>query len=92
MDADPLQLSQLLAQNPLFTSLSEDEAVFLLAVGKRRTVEAGEQLLASGSPGDQLFIVLDGMLEILMPSQDGDVVVERFQRGDMLGEIAVLDD
>ena len=27
-----------------------------------------------------------------MPSQDGEVFVERFQRGDMLGEIAVLDD
>jgi CRP-like cAMP-binding protein len=70
MDADPLLLSQLLAQNPLFTSLSEDEAVFLLAVGKRRTVAAGEQLFASGSPGDQLFIVLDGTIQILMPSQD----------------------
>ena len=92
MNADRLLLSQLLAQNPLFESLSEDEAVFLLAVGKRRTVAAGEQLFASGSPGDQLFIVLDGTIQILMPSQDGDVFVERFQRGDMLGEITVLDD
>jgi len=92
MDADQLLLSQLLAQNPLFASLSEDEAAFLLAVGQRRAVAAGEQLFASGSPGDQLFIVLDGTIHILMPSQDGDVFVERFQRGDMLGEIAVLDD
>jgi CRP-like cAMP-binding protein len=89
---DRLLLSQCLAQNPLFKSLSEDEAVFLLAVGKRRTFAAGEQLFASGSPGDQLFIVVDGTIQVLMPSQDGDVVVERFQRGDMLGEIAVLDD
>jgi CRP-like cAMP-binding protein len=89
---DRLLLSQCLAQNPLFKSLSEDEAVFLLTVGKRRTVAGGEQLFASGSPGDQLFIVLDGTIQILMPTQDGDVVVERFQRGDMSGEIAVLDD
>ena len=92
MDADRLLFSQLLAHNPLFNSLSEDEAEFLLAVGKRRTVAAGEQLFASGSPGDQLFIVLDGTIQILMPSQDGDVLVERFQRGGMLGEITVLDD
>ena len=92
MDADRPLLSQLLAQTPLFNSLSEDEAAFLLTVGKRQAVAAGEQLLASGSPGDQLFIVLDGTIQILMPSQDGDVSVERFQRGDMLGEIAVLDD
>jgi CRP-like cAMP-binding protein len=92
MDADRLLLAQVLAQNPLCKSLSEDEAAFLLAVGKRQTLAAGEQLFASGSPGDQLFFVLNGTIEILMPSQDGDVVVERFQRGDMLGEIAVLDD
>jgi CRP-like cAMP-binding protein len=92
MDADRLLLSQLLAQNPLFSSLSEDEAAFLLAVGKRRAVPAGEQLFASGSPGDQLFIVLDGAIQILLPSQDGDVLLERFQRGDVFGEIAVLDD
>ena len=91
-DADQLVLSQLLAQSPVFNSLSEAEAAFLLAVGKRRAVAAGEELLASGSPGDQLFIVLDGTIQILMPSQDGEVFVERFQRGDVLGEIAVLDD
>ncbi len=85
-------LSQLLAQSPLFTSLSEDEAAFLLAVGTRRAVVAGEELLASGSPGDELFIVLDGEIQILMPSEDGEVFVERFQRGDILGEIAVLSD
>ena len=83
-------LSQLLAQSPLFTSLSEDEAAFLLAVGTRRAVVAGEELLLSGSPGDELFIVLDGEIQILMPSEDGEVFVERFQRGDILGEIAVL--
>jgi len=92
MGAERLQLSQLLAQAPLFDSLSEDEAAFLLAVGKRRTVATGEQLLASGSPGDELFVVLDGTIQVLLPSQDGEVVVERFQRGDVLGEIAVLDD
>ena len=92
MDSDRLLLSQLRAQTPLFDSLRDDEAAFLLAAGKRRAVAAGEQLLASGSPGDQLFIVLDGTIQILMPSQDGEVFVERFQRGDMLGEIAVLDD
>ena len=92
MDADLQMLPRLLEQNPLLASLSADEAAFLLAVGKRRVLAAGERLFATGSPGDELFIVLDGTIQILMPSQDGDVFVERFQRGDMLGEIAVLDD
>ena len=92
MDDAPLTLPQLLEQNPLFASMSVDEATYLRSVGKQRTLAAGEQLFASGSPGDALFIVLDGTIHILMPSQDGDVFVERFQRGELLGEIAVLDD
>jgi CRP-like cAMP-binding protein len=92
MDGDRLLLAQLLEQNPLFAALSEDEAAFLLAVGQRRAVAPGEYLFASGSPGGELFIVLDGIIQILMPSQDGDLFVEQFRRGDILGEIAVLDD
>jgi CRP-like cAMP-binding protein len=92
VDDSALSLPQLLEHNPLFASLSAGEATYLLAVGKRRSFSAGEQLFATGSPGDELFIVLEGTIHILMPSQDGDVFVERFQRGDMLGEIAVLDD
>jgi CRP-like cAMP-binding protein len=92
IETDHLLLAQLLEQNSLFAGLSEDEAAFLLAVGQRRAVASGEYLFESGSQGDQLFIVLDGIIQILMPSQDGDVFVEQFRRGDMLGEIAVLDD
>lgn len=92
VEADSLALQQLLAHNPLFASVTADEAAFLLAVGKRRTFATKEQLFAAGSPGSELFIVLDGAIHILMPSQDGDVLVERFGRGDVLGEVAVLDD
>jgi CRP-like cAMP-binding protein len=92
VDAQSLALQQLLAHTPLFASITSDEAAFLLAVGKRRALEAQERLFAAGSPGSELFVVLEGSIHILMPSQDGDVLVERFRRGDVLGEVAVLDD
>ena len=92
MNADDRALQQLLAQNPLFSSATAEEAAYLLSVGTKRTLAAHEQLFAVGSPGSELFIVLDGSIHILLPSQDGDVLVERFRRGDILGEIAVLDD
>jgi hypothetical protein len=56
MDAAPLTLPQLLEQNPLFASMSVDEATYLRSVGNQRTVAAGQQVLASGSPGDALII------------------------------------
>ena len=49
MDAAPLTLPQLLEQNPLFESMSVDEATYLRSVGKQRTLAAGEQAITSGS-------------------------------------------
>ena len=92
MDDQQVALQQLLARNPLFSSVTADEAAYLLAVGRRRTVPARQALFEVGSPGSELFVVLEGDVHVLMPSQDGDVLVERFRRGDILGEIAVLDD
>ena len=43
MDAAPLALPQLLEQNPLFASMSVDEAMYLRSVGKQRALAAGEQ-------------------------------------------------
>ena len=70
--------------------LIEDEP--LDAALLRRSLRAQEQLFTVGSPGHELFLVLSGSIHILMPSQDGDVLVERFSRGEMLGEVAILDD
>jgi CRP-like cAMP-binding protein len=92
VDAEQLAIQQLLAQNPLFAGATAAEIAFLLAVGRRRGLRPQEQLFAVGSPGHELFLVLAGSIHILMPSQDGDVLVERFARGELLGEVAVLDD
>jgi CRP-like cAMP-binding protein len=92
VDDQPLALQRLLARNPLFSTVTADEAAYLLAVGQRRILPANQQLFVAGSPGDELFIVLDGSVHVLIPSQDGDVLIERFHQGDVLGEVAVLDD
>ena len=51
-----------------------------------RRLQAGEVLTRQGDPGDELYIILDGVLVV---SVDGDLVVE-LGPGTVLGERAVL--
>jgi len=47
----------------------------------------GEALFHTGDPGDAMYVVLEGALEILV----GDRVVETSIRGAIIGEMAMID-
>lgn len=48
---------------------------------------AGETLFRAGDPGDAMYVVLEGILNVMV----GEKVVERSQRGAILGEMALVD-
>jgi CRP-like cAMP-binding protein len=51
------------------------------------TVEAGQTVFAKGELGDSLYIIADGEVGIF----DGPLVLDHHRRGDVFGEMAVLD-
>jgi len=53
-----------------------------------RTYAPGETIFAEGEPGDFMYVVLDGEVEI---RSDGDVLTT-LGRGDIFGEMALVDD
>ncbi len=58
------------------------------AAPKRRSLEAGELLVEQGEPGDELYLLLDGVLAVEV---DGAEVAE-IGPGAILGERALLED
>jgi CRP-like cAMP-binding protein len=48
---------------------------------------AGETLFQAGQPGDAMYVVLEGTLDVML----GDKVVEHSTRGQILGEMALID-
>ena len=54
---------------------------------ERRTYDAGEQLIEQGEEGSQLFLILDGLVDVEV---DGDEVAE-LGPGALLGEMALLE-
>jgi hypothetical protein len=55
---------------------------------ERRTVAAGDTLVVQGEPGDALFLVLDGLMDVEV---DGEPVAE-VGPGAVIGERAILED
>ena len=54
---------------------------------ERRNLEQGDALMKQGDPGDELYLLLDGVVDVEV---DGDVVAE-IGPGALLGERALLE-
>jgi CRP-like cAMP-binding protein len=52
----------------------------------------GEPIFRQGDPGDEMYIVDDGQVEIILETGDGETVsLAMLERGDFFGEMAVLE-
>lgn len=54
------------------------------------TFEAGQTVFSQGDPGDALFIISEGAVEIFQDSAGGKCVLARLGKRDIFGEIALL--
>jgi HEAT repeat protein len=79
----------LLRSVPLFERLSGEDLASLarLAVGEIR--EKGEVVFKEGDPGDALYVIVRGAVEIRRGADD---VIAVLEAPDVLGEMAVLDE
>lgn len=88
-DADKRELLQ---KNYLFNSLSAQHIARLAACVVGRSVARGTGIFAKGYPGSSLFAICRGTVKISVPSADGhDAVFNLLGKGDIFGEIALLD-
>jgi CRP/FNR family transcriptional regulator, cyclic AMP receptor protein len=77
---------------PLFKLLAEDERVTLAGVMDLQRVAAGELLFDFGDPGDRMFIVRHGSVEISATDLMGQkIVLETAGPGAQFGELALFD-
>lgn len=76
----------------MFEMLDEDDRAALAKVLDESKFAAGETLFHAGDPGDSLFIVREGQVELFIKDTVGQkIVLSEAQPGDMFGELAMLD-
>jgi uncharacterized membrane protein len=83
---------QLLVDIKMFELLDDDDRVALANVIDELAVPQGQQLFQAGDPGDSLFIVQSGEIELFIKDTAGQKIVLTIAGpGDMFGELAMLD-
>jgi CRP/FNR family transcriptional regulator, cyclic AMP receptor protein len=89
MPCDP----NFLANIKMFELLNEDDRVALAKVVDELTVPAGHTLFQAGDPGDSLYVVRVGKIELFIKDTTGQkIVLTTAENGDMFGELAMLDE
>jgi CRP/FNR family cyclic AMP-dependent transcriptional regulator len=88
MGADP----QLLTGVPIFSLLDEQERATLAARVETVKFRSGTELFSRGDPGDSLFVVRSGAVEIFFKNDTGErMVLDTARAGNFFGEISLLD-
>jgi len=82
----------LLAEVPLFQSLDPAERATLAAGMHLRDFAAGERVFRRGDPGEALYVISQGTVEISVNTTTGNRVrLAQIGPGDVFGELSLLD-
>lgn len=89
---EPGPIAALLAEAGLFSGLSAEALQDCAAAFREQRCDQGQMLFARGDAGDRLLLVAEGRVRLAVTTEDGrELSVRHAARGDLLGEIALLD-
>lgn len=80
-----------LRQVPLLADLTEEDLERLYRMAETVSIPAGHLVLQEGDPGDSLYIVLDGELEVTKRHGEQEVLLAVYKAGQFFGEMALLE-
>jgi hypothetical protein len=75
---------------PLFDDMSDDEFAEVVELLEARSFEPGAIVVEEGGPGDGMYVVAHGTLEVTIGRGDAQVRLAELQTGDFFGESALL--
>jgi signal transduction histidine kinase len=85
-------MREFLRKVPLFANLPDEDLNTFCQGVEDLTLASGELLFEEGSPGDKAYVIKSGELEILKESNGREVLLAVRGSGDIIGEIALLED
>ena len=80
-----------LRQIPLFGDLPEEDLEQLYRMAETVSIPAGQFVLREGDPGDSLYVVLDGELEVTKHQGSQEIQLALYEPGQFFGEMALLE-
>ena len=72
---------------PVFRGLSNGACRIVAQMASVREMPAGQPLTRVGDPGSDMYVVIDGNVEVWLDTPAGRRVINNCGRGDVLGEV-----
>jgi CRP-like cAMP-binding protein len=81
---------ELIRQFPIFSKIQPAMQKLLCFSADRLTFAAGQVIFNAGDVGDSAYVIIDGTVEISVPTPSGPIVINEMSKNDLLGEIAIV--
>lgn len=81
-----------LREVPMFRNIDPKQLRLFAFMGETIKYRPGERVFEKGDEGDALYLVIDGAVEVLIPTERGEERIAEIGRREVFGEIAVLCD
>ncbi|QTN33480.1 mechanosensitive ion channel [Akkermansiaceae bacterium] len=83
--------TRILRGSGMFNSLAQEEAEKLISSGRFLVFGPREALVTRGEPGESMFLILEGSVEVIAKASDGPrVVLATLSSGDCFGEMSLV--
>jgi len=76
----------------LFSEMPEPVIRAILLQGQTASYQAGDVVVRKGDPGNSLYVVKTGVVEVVVPKDDEEPNLVLLGRGECFGELALLTD
>ena len=83
---------ELIRQFPIFAKIQPAMQKLLCFSAERLTFSAGQVMFKAGDMGDAAYVIIEGKVEISVPTPSGPIVVNTVGRNDIIGESAIFGD
>src|SRR5438045_4437225 len=83
---------ELIRQFPIFSKIQPAMQKLLCFSSERLTYDSGQVVFNAGDPGDAAHIIIEGTIEISVPTPSGPIVVNTLGKNELIGEIAIFGD
>lgn len=86
-----MEIKKLLRKVELFDRLSDDDLDQVAAICSGRKFDEGEILANQGEVGRELFIISEGLVEVIIRQSGKPIVVVNLGAGQIIGEMSLVD-
>ena len=83
---------ELLRNIQMFSKIEPSKLKLLAFTSERLTFQKDQVVCRQGEIGDSMYIIVDGTVDVIVDTPDGNLTVAHFGKNDFFGEIAILCD